>query len=749
MKSLQGKFHSARGWGLLLVLFLGAGLLVAACGEDSTPATPEPPPPTPTPTPPPPPEPEPPGQPTGLAVSGFTENSITWTWNAVEGALAYQVQASLDEVFDDSDTVVFEGGLPVTTETTYTRSGLEPETNVYARVRSAAGTTEAPLYSDWTTHVTGTTAVAAPQALPAPTGLAVSKTESEALTWSWDAVSGATGYQVQVSDSASFADDDPTAFVTGTSYRAANREPETSYSLRVRAYAGTVSAPELGNWSAGVEGTTKEAPPPEPLSTPTRIGGSDRQEDSIVVSWDEVDDAETYEVEQRVEGGDWTAASCGGGDNVVTTNECIASGLTRGTSYEFRVRAIPADTADDQASSTWGTISSPVSTDGPAPSDPVTGGMGKLNVRWESTATTITFIWDRIEGAEYDIDADQVAYDESDNPCEGVDYDDATASSRTSIDLTVTAGQTGRLCVRTNNPDNASENLSFAWAAASPPAPTVGTPRVKDTDKDNADDTTTALLWSGFQARDGFNYEYRVASDPHGANRIDGDTSASDVASACDAGIFLKQADTDTDFTDDNIVLDRSLTPHTGYLLCTRYSNDAGASGWSVPANNAETYTRPAKPPSPTVYSSLVTETATATTVVWRVATRGRADVPRLAPSYDAKTIFHRDRRDTSGDTPAGTSPQTVKAPTAAMCAQTGTYQQDGFNYTLADATDGNDGDGIVISPGAFDRPAVDAQDAQKLGNSKAYVCVRANDTTTGAGPWVLSSSYTVKHQTN
>ena len=132
MKSLASKFSSSRGWALLLILFLGAGLLVSACGDEEvpTPTTPAPPPPPP-PTPPPPepepePEPEPPATPAGLMVSATTENSITWTWNAVEGATAYAVQISTDEMFGDDDAIA----LALTA--TYTASDLPPATTIYA-----------------------------------------------------------------------------------------------------------------------------------------------------------------------------------------------------------------------------------------------------------------------------------------------------------------------------------------------------------------------------------------------------------------------------------------------------------------------------------------------------------------------------------------------------------------------------------------------------------------------------------------
>ena len=50
-----------------------------------------------------------PATPTGLMVSETTETSITWTWNASEGATGYVVQANMDEMWDATDTVLFDG----------------------------------------------------------------------------------------------------------------------------------------------------------------------------------------------------------------------------------------------------------------------------------------------------------------------------------------------------------------------------------------------------------------------------------------------------------------------------------------------------------------------------------------------------------------------------------------------------------------------------------------------------------------
>ena len=149
-------------------MFLGAGLVLSGCGDDDTATTPAPappPPPPPAPEPEPEPEPEPPAPeapatPTGLHVDETTETTIEYHWNAVEGAIGYAVQISMDEMFDADDQIV------PTVETHIEVGPLPPMTSVYVRVAAAAGTLEAPILSDWSTHVTGMTAMPPPPPPP-------------------------------------------------------------------------------------------------------------------------------------------------------------------------------------------------------------------------------------------------------------------------------------------------------------------------------------------------------------------------------------------------------------------------------------------------------------------------------------------------------------------------------------------------------------------------------------------------------
>ena len=123
--------------------------------------------------PPPPPPPMAPATPTGFMVESDM-TSITWSWDAVEGALGYAIQVSEDEMFDDMDH------LGLTLETSHTVSPLPPGTTLFARVASGTGTPEAIaaavatgsleglLVSAWTTHMTGMTEVPPPPPPPTP-----------------------------------------------------------------------------------------------------------------------------------------------------------------------------------------------------------------------------------------------------------------------------------------------------------------------------------------------------------------------------------------------------------------------------------------------------------------------------------------------------------------------------------------------------------------------------------------------------
>ncbi len=649
MKSFTGKFSSARGWALLLALFLGAGMFAAACGDEEAPAptTPTPTPPPPDPAPPPAPEPTGPGVPANLKVTDSTSNSITWSWDAVEDVIAYEGQFSLKADFSDP---------------------------------------AAPIY------------VLAPN----------------------------------------------------TSRKVENVPANTTGHFRVRSGTGSsLSDAAWSEWTEGVMGTTKAPPPAVPLSAPTGISTGSAQEDSITVTWDEVEDAESYEVQQRASGGDWADASCGGGDNSVDTTTCVAGGLTKGTEYDFRVRAIPTDTVK-HATSEWAETASSLSTAGRAPSDPASGGMGELNVRWQNGGTSnnsdIVFIWDRESDATYETSILTDATDiREDNPCAGLAataYTSQGSATSQSVPTTAPATVSG-LCVRKVG----SSTASFAWGVSPPEEPDVA-----DDSLTNSGNKTTEIEWTDVSVREGFDFEIRFVADPERPERddrigIDLAATSRTVQNACNAGAVVEKDSGDTDL--DNLSRSVSrLQPHTGYLLCMRYSNTAGESAWAVPITNdsetaygdnasvaIEVLTLPAASPS-LKYESSKSITAEGSNESlapeWTINTRDNYEVPRKVDEAGDLGFTFKVLHSTSPDAKA------LKVADCAGDAPTG-YGADS-SFTAADTTSG-----ITVT-------VADNSAFERLGyQRRVYLCAQTNNNPEGvlpvgggAGPWAISSEFSV-----
>ena len=254
-----------------------------------------------------------------------------------------------------------------------------------------------------------------------------------------------------------------------------NLEAEANGYLQVRSVIGTGSDARRSEWSATSTGRTTAAPAAEPLAAPDNVEASDVADDSITLAWEAVNDAGSYEVGQRELGATWGDADCGGGSNVVEDTECVAAGLDSGTDYDFRVRAVPSGADSDRYIQSPWSDTLEARTDGIPPRDPPPGGMGDLNVRWESTETSITWIWERSGEGRYDFVVRDINYTDSKNPCRGVDWpaegadgDDSAQTSHTVNDISAGDEDVQLLCVR---PHDEEDDVSFAWAVSAPATP--------------------------------------------------------------------------------------------------------------------------------------------------------------------------------------------------------------------------------------------------------------------------------------
>ena len=351
----------------ILAVSICIAALVGCGGDGAAPTTA--PPPAPPPSPPAPPPPEPPATPSGLRVAASGADFIEWTWNAVEGADGYDVQFSPNEAFAEEDEIIVRTAEQIS----YRREGLEAGTTAHLRVRSASGTGEERITSDWSTHVSGMTEAPAPPPEPpaTPTGLEVSDSGGDFIEWSWEPVVGALGYVVQASTDEMFDDAilgnaetvlfDGLPFTTETSYTAADLEAGTTLHVRVAAAAGTPTAPLVSAFTTHATGMTPAAapPPPEAPATPTDFRVSAETADSITWTWNAVAGAQGYLVqistdEDMFEGDDQYAVRLGTSNTSYTAED-----LEPGTTLHVRVAAgvlraaTPSLNPEDYLLSAW------------------------------------------------------------------------------------------------------------------------------------------------------------------------------------------------------------------------------------------------------------------------------------------------------------------------------------------------------------------------------------------------------------
>ena len=570
----------------------------------------------------------------------------------------------------------------------------------------------------------------APPPAPEPTGpatpenLRVSASTSTSITWTWDAVEGALGYQGQFSPDATFTDADPLfgpIIAPQTSYTVERLSANMTGHFRVRSGTGT-SLTDLAysEWTDAVSGSTAAPPPATALSAPTGLQTSDREDDSITLSWNEVDDAGSYEVQQQADGASgWSAASCGDGGNEVPDTECVASGLEVATAYNFRVRAAPADDDDAHTVSDWTETSSSVSTTGVRTPDTSSMGEGDLSVTWKSTADTITWEWELTDNRDHIYQVmvltDAQADIDDKTPCpkptasvDSVNWDTGSVDRRRHPVTGASAGDVQLLCVQTMWEDENDVaqygNLSWAWAATSPPAPTAGA--AVDDDKGK----TTELTWQSVAFDPGFKYAVTLATD-----------TAEEGAIEASQGGCKNGTDLGSETTDISVALDAykvtRFSVYTSNRLCYRAENSSGASAWAI---GTPVYSLPAAPNRPSAEDSTLDHDQTG--ITWRIASK--AGVPRTTAGYNFVLVTDVDQADRN-------SPGS----NARFCTDAGDDNPAKFSRTAITTGLSTTQDGVEV--------AHTAGTNSDTTNPKVYhLCVQGEVDSRG-GPWVLGGTVT------
>ena len=299
--------------------------------------------------------------------------SLQVSWNAASGAMSYQLQVST--VPDFSTTVYDQSNIHVTTRRV---DGLAVGTLYYWRVNAtyAVGT------SAWSSVWTFTTVPAAPTlASPASGATGVSITP----TLTWNALSGATSYQVQVSTTSDFSTT-TTIFIqsniTTTSQQLSGLAIGTVYYWRVNAtYAVGTSG-----WSDIWSFTTATAPPPVPtLVSPTN--GAHRQPLSLQLSWNVSSGATSYELQVST-APDFSTTVFDQSNIHGTTRQ--VNGLADGTVYYWRVNATDAG-GMSAWSDVWSFSTSLVAPTLVSPSNGATGISVTPTLSWNASSGATSY----------------------------------------------------------------------------------------------------------------------------------------------------------------------------------------------------------------------------------------------------------------------------------------------------------------------------------------------------------------------
>ncbi|MBR3553199.1 MAG: fibronectin type III domain-containing protein [Clostridia bacterium] len=411
-----------------------------------------------------------PGQTTGLAATEIA-GGVRLTWTATPGATGYEISSNVNAAGWKS--------VASTTNTSYVLDGLDTTKTYQFRVT--------PYYTLNGVKQYGTpSAVVSAKALPAAvTGLTMTKVDTTSFTAQWTVNSAASGYALYLSeDYGSPKKLSVTPRISGSTATAtiSGLSNGTSYTLNVCAVVnGTESAPAV----LQVKTTSPKV---------TGLSGTAISASRISLSWNAAKGAERYEV-QRLNGSDY--------QTITTTSSMpyTVTGLSAGTSYTFRVRAV-SGTAQYGAWSDTVTVK----TNDAAPEQPTVAAPANVNAVDSSTASnsSITVTWSSVSGA--------TGYEVWINSGTWRKLDTVVSTSYTANNLS--ANTTYQFRVRTVKNgvySDYSSTVSAKTAASSTPVTSLSAPTgLTAVDSSNGTSFSITLNWN--EVANAANYEVWINS---------------------------------------------------------------------------------------------------------------------------------------------------------------------------------------------------------------------------------------------
>ena len=269
------------------------------------------------------------------ATDGTYTDRILVSWPALYGATSYELMRS------DEDDISFAETIATTTATSFSDSTAEYGLTYYyfLRARFAAGT------SPWSESEAGC------RAFPAPTGVSATKgSNTSRITVSWDAIEGATLFQVW-----RYSNDTERNELIGTSTSTSyndskNIAPGVKYMYYVKAVFPTGTS-NLSN--PGAEGYLK-------ASSPVVVASDGTSTSQISLTWNAVSGARTYLVYRSTS----SAAPSSADEPIASTSMLYYNDkdASRGQLYYYWVRTATRIDTSDFGSADTGYVALPAST---------------------------------------------------------------------------------------------------------------------------------------------------------------------------------------------------------------------------------------------------------------------------------------------------------------------------------------------------------------------------------------------------
>lgn len=269
--------------------------------------------------------------PTGLSVTNPTSNSVTLNW-ASSDASNYTVQ------YKTTNASTWTTATASTTSLSYNLTGLTVGTNYNWQVRSNCETTS----SAYTAGTFSTSASACLSATPA--NLSSANISTSSTTVSWDAVSGATGYEVQFKRTTTSTWSIAVTSTTALSWTLSNLSSGIAYDWRIRAKCPDGSGPfGQSQFTAAVAAA---------CNAPGSLAAVTITTNAATVSWDAVSGAFNYSVEYKLStSSTWTTM------NPVSATSFSFSGLNPGSTYNWRVKTNCSEGVSGYSTSSFSTTS--------------------------------------------------------------------------------------------------------------------------------------------------------------------------------------------------------------------------------------------------------------------------------------------------------------------------------------------------------------------------------------------------------